>query len=165
MAGLPAYLTDILGKSPYLETICPDGGLDGELVKTIRNLSHAVLADGKKVASSSHLELVRGGLLYAVDALNAAHVIFQDDHSALGSYWHGMMHRREGDFSNACYWFRQAGAIPALRDLTDFDPVSFTMSYSKAKSERPEFLEYQKRRVGSADGALSPGKRWAGHPR
>src|SRR4051795_10421415 len=56
--------------------------------------------------------LVRGGLLYAVDAIHEAHTIFQDNNGDLAAYWHGMMHRREGDFDNARYWFRRAGTQP-----------------------------------------------------
>ena len=59
--------------------------------------------------------LVRGGLLYAVDAIHEAHAIFQEAKGDLGSYWHGMMHRREGDFDNARYWFRRAGRAAVLR--------------------------------------------------
>lgn len=61
-------------------------------------------------------------LLY--DFLDESHTISQGIHSASGSFWHAVMHRREGDFSNAKYWFRQVGdhsIFPALltaaRDL------------------------------------------------
>ena len=60
---------------------------------------------------------MRGALFYAVDALDAGHRIFQDAPGDLGSYWHGMMHRREGDFDNARYWFRRAGALPFFKKL------------------------------------------------
>ncbi|QDT67229.1 hypothetical protein MalM25_01260 [Planctomycetes bacterium MalM25] len=45
--------------------------------------------------------------------LDEAHAICQDVPSASGSYWHGVMHRREGDHWNADYWFRRAGDHPA----------------------------------------------------
>jgi hypothetical protein len=37
----------------------------------------------------------------------------QDMTSTL-AFWHAIMHRREGDFSNSKYWYRQTGAHPAM---------------------------------------------------
>ncbi len=49
------------------------------------------------------------GLWLLAGDLDASHAISQDDHSPEGSFWHGVMHRREGDFSNAKYLFRRVG--------------------------------------------------------
>ena len=61
--------------------------------------------------------LVRGGLFYALDALPEAHAIFQEASDDPGAYWHGMLHRREGDFDNARYWFRRAGVLPFFAEV------------------------------------------------
>jgi hypothetical protein len=39
----------------------------------------------------------------------AAHNIAQDIHTRDGSWLHAYLHRKEGDLSNAGYWYRQAG--------------------------------------------------------
>ena len=49
------------------------------------------------------------GLWLKFDFLDEAHEISQSVHSNSGSYWHGIMHRREPDYSNAKYWFRRVG--------------------------------------------------------
>jgi len=61
----------------------------------------------------------RAGLWLAFDFLDESHRISQDVSSREGSYWHGILHRREPDYSNAKYWFRQVGEHPihpALRE-------------------------------------------------
>ncbi len=49
------------------------------------------------------------GLWLRHDFLDESHRISQDIDSTTGSFWHGIMHRREGDFDNAKYWFRRVG--------------------------------------------------------
>ncbi len=55
--------------------------------------------------------LVAGLWLY-VDELDESHKVSQQLDDETGSYWHGIMHRREGDFSNSHYWFGRAGEHP-----------------------------------------------------
>lgn len=57
--------------------------------------------------------------LYLVpNDLDASHELSQDNHSVIGSYLHGIMHRRERDFSNAKYWFHQAGEMNCFEDVS-----------------------------------------------
>lgn len=49
--------------------------------------------------------------------LDESHTISQDISSPSGSYWHGIMHRREPDYSNAKYWYRRVGDHPIFPDL------------------------------------------------
>jgi len=59
------------------------------------------------------------GLWLFLDDLDRSHAISQELSTPESSFWHGIMHRREPDPSNAAYWFRRVGrhpAFPALRD-------------------------------------------------
>lgn len=64
-------------------------------------------------------DLVAGIWLY-VDELDKAHAACQDLETPTGAYWHAIVHRREGDFSNAHHWLNRAVKHPAmgLIDLT-----------------------------------------------
>lgn len=51
------------------------------------------------------------------DYLDQSHAISQEIDTPTGSFWHGIMHRREGDHSNAKYWFRRVGRHPVYDAL------------------------------------------------
>ena len=62
-----------------------------------------------------------------------AHGLVQEDASPMGSYLHGVIHRHEGDYRNARYWFARSGD-PGL------DPLGIT-----AKMERGENADDERR--------------------
>jgi hypothetical protein len=57
------------------------------------------------------------GLWLAHGFLDESHRISQDIETTTGSFWHGIMHRREGDFENAKYWFRRVGQHSIFDEL------------------------------------------------
>jgi len=57
------------------------------------------------------------GLWLWHDALDESHVISQTLITNTGSFWHAIMHRREGDFSNSKYWYNRCGNHHVMRLL------------------------------------------------
>lgn len=49
--------------------------------------------------------------------LEDSHKLSQSIDTPTGSYWHGIMHRREPDFANSKYWFRKVGIHPIFEAL------------------------------------------------
>ena len=118
-----------------------------EVENCLSSLSPGQVGLSSKTAESADWELFCGGLLYAANFLEKAHALFQEAHSPEGAYWHGMLHRREGDFSNALYWVRRAGRIPALASLEAFSPSVFIADCEAAAArgtEPPDLLELQR---------------------
>lgn len=60
---------------------------------------------------------VRSGMFLLLDAWDQSHIIAQDLDTPEGSYWHGIVHRREPDISNTKYWFQRLGDHPVFNQL------------------------------------------------
>jgi hypothetical protein len=75
------------------------------------------LLDGHVVRDREMAKACVAGLWLYHDFLDQSHRISQSLHGREGSYWHGIMHRREGDFANAKYWLRRVGAHPIHETL------------------------------------------------
>ncbi len=50
---------------------------------------------------------------------NKAHEFAQQDEGPQGAWVHAYLHRKEGDSSNAAYWYRRAGKPVCRGSLTD----------------------------------------------
>ena len=48
-----------------------------------------------------------------------AHEIVQEENGKTAARVHAYLHRKEGDASNAGYWYRRAGKTPAVEPLAD----------------------------------------------
>jgi hypothetical protein len=62
----------------------------------------------------AHLSLALAGLWWdAKGHWTKAHESAQQDEGPAGSWVHAYLHRKEGDSSNAGYWYRRAGKPPS----------------------------------------------------
>lgn len=72
-------------------------------------------------ASADDAVAVQAGLLQRHGDLDASHKLSQSVEGRgcqrSGDYWHGIMHRREPDYSNAKYWFRRVGQHSIFQEL------------------------------------------------
>ncbi|HEX8525014.1 MAG TPA: hypothetical protein VF669_22375 [Tepidisphaeraceae bacterium] len=51
------------------------------------------------------------------DFLDESHTIAQGIDTPTGAFWHAIMHRREGDFSNSKYWYARCANHPVLKTI------------------------------------------------
>lgn len=89
---------------------------------------------------------LQSGLWLYVDELDRSHRISQQILDATGSFWHGIMHRREGDFGNSHYWFHRVGDHPAMAGLAEYDPHGFIDEVEARYHESPQELVAKQRR-------------------
>jgi hypothetical protein len=57
------------------------------------------------------------GLWLWHDWLDPSHTISQSINTPTGSFWHAIMHRREGDFGNSKYWYARCEGHPVFTAL------------------------------------------------
>ena len=141
----PDFLERALLHLECLDSLAPKGTLPVDRIQAIRAATDAQLAGPE--APAERAQLIRALLLYANDAVDEAHRIAQEISSDLGAYLHGMVHRREEDFENARYWFRNSGERPFFPGLQqkaagisedfakqlNWDPYLFTTLCERSK--------------------------------
>ncbi|TWU07150.1 hypothetical protein CA54_55550 [Symmachiella macrocystis] len=77
------------------------------------------------------------GLLQVHDYLDESHSVSQNmEDTALGDHWHGIMHRREPDYSNAKYWYRRIGQSPLFPELAQHADRILTAQKSAAAEQQ-----------------------------
>lgn len=77
-------------------------------------LTPELVTEPHPVADTDMANCCISGLWLRHNFLDQSHEFSQRIASTSGSFWHGIMHRREPDFSNAKYWFRRVGNHPVF---------------------------------------------------
>jgi len=107
------------------------GRPDSEARAALKKLSVKAAFAHTRVADADMAACCISGVWLLHDFLDDSHKISQDIETTSGSFWHGIMHRREGDFWNSKYWFRRVGNHPAFATIAErartgtWDPFSF----------------------------------------
>jgi hypothetical protein len=99
-------------------TCALDAGQPNELALPVLREMSAKNLFSVRVRGLDAARCCLAGLWLYHDYLDESHEISQDIQTPSGSFWHGIMHRREPDPSNAAYWFRRVGEHPI------FDPLA-----------------------------------------
>ncbi|MCA9121989.1 MAG: hypothetical protein H6822_26375 [Planctomycetaceae bacterium] len=107
----------------------------------LRALDDSLLFGGKSVSDRDMAASCISGLWLLHNFLDASHTISQDIHTTTGSYWHGIMHRREPDFSNAKYWFRRVGDHEIFPSL---NAAAAEIARNSTTDDRSQFLTKQR---------------------
>ncbi len=102
---LPTWLRALLPAAPSA-LVCPATATDRTVVDV------AMIFPGQRIVDSDAARACVAGILLARDRFHDSHAVSQDLATAEGSYWHGILHRREPDAGNAKYWMRQVGRHP-----------------------------------------------------
>lgn len=90
-----------------------------KVAPALKSLTVEVLVAPAPIRDRAMAQCCLAGLWLWHNHLDASHAISQQIESSAGSAWHGLMHRREGDYWNANYWFsrvRDASLFSGLRE-------------------------------------------------
>jgi hypothetical protein len=97
-------------------------------------------------------EAALSGLFLYFSCLAESHELSQRIDTPDGAYWHGIMHRMEGDGSNAGYWFRRVPTHPVYAPLArhaarlgygsagEWDPFAFIRFCESSAREKQDDL-------------------------
>ena len=103
-----------------------------DLIEELLRVSDLTLADDR----GPRVDCVRSLLLLQAGEFERSHSIVQEMSGSDPAYIHGMIHRVEGDFSNAKYWFRRSKKHPAFIG-TPIDPFGITDMVENIKGKMP----------------------------
>jgi hypothetical protein len=104
-----------------------DAGKPNEKLRSqLAALSPADVVGGSPRDANMAKACLAGLWLYH-DFLDESHTLSQDIDTTTGSYWHAIMHRREGDYGNAKYWLHRVSAHPTFATLYDAGRAEFDL--------------------------------------
>jgi len=112
--------------APVFEALPPERALEALVVRSAAGPeARAAIERALTVPCFAANPAAAAALWLYADELDRSHTLSQSLHTATGSFLHGIMHRREGDFGNSQYWMAQARQHPVWDDLPGYEPRAF----------------------------------------
>lgn len=111
----PQAIAEILNES-VLMPLGP-GRPNRSMRSALQTLTPEAMFQAFPLCDRSMAMACRAALWLYHNFLDDSHAISQEIHTPTGSFWHGIMHRREPDHDNAKYWFQRVGQHPVYPDL------------------------------------------------
>ncbi len=93
----------------------PDAGAEPAL----RAMTDQTISKNRRVRMPHDAQALQAALWLLFDFMKESHDISQAIATPSGSYWHGILHRREPDAFNAKYWMARVGEHPIFSELRD----------------------------------------------
>ncbi len=146
--------------TPTMPSLGPDSRESALSINQCKKITTEALRSADITGTEGKL-ILSASLLWH-DYLDESHTISQSIHTQDGSYLHGIMHRREPDYSNAKYWFHKTGNYPGYDILSEkvktilhntslssltagkWDPYAMVDSVSEAKHGTRKYKLLQK---------------------
>ena len=110
--NIPESIEKFIDESPISLVTSKGGPLSLREVESFYDSEVAPLVKNKKYG-----QLCLAALMFAQDYIWEGHEIVQDYPDLEASWWHAFMHRMEGDYGNAAYWYRRVGTPSEYSDL------------------------------------------------
>ena len=133
------HLRGILGATLRLPVLGPGKPVDS-MQALLAALDVKQLFASKPIQDAVAANCCLSGIWLLYDFLDESHRLSQEIHSVDGSYWHGIMHRREPDYGNAKYWFHRVPQHPIFTALTE---EARTLASDAASDPPADFLRTQ----------------------
>jgi hypothetical protein len=95
------------------------GAPDASVQPALRAMTDQTISRNRRVRMPHDAQALHAGLWLLFDFMTESHDISQQIATPSGSYWHGILHRREPDAFNAKYWMARVGEHPISPELLD----------------------------------------------
>ena len=104
-----------LGQGGYTQLVVEGGG-DAAARDLLESAQPADLL-AELVKNPGEAAAMMSALWLYFDWLDQSHRISQSLANPTGNFWHAIVHRREGDFSNSKYWYARCDSHPTMQTL------------------------------------------------
>jgi hypothetical protein len=142
--GEPLASLIVLGEAETLDA----GVFQEDLREQLEGLTPEFAFHGRTLVDQDAASCCISAVWLLHHFLDESHQISKEIDTSSGSFWHGIMHRREGDYSNAKYWFRRVAdhqvyesLASASRELLDQDPVSGSLPLATGQWDPFQFVD------------------------